>query len=205
LPVDVTTDLIGRRPDIAAARARGSRRQPHQGGARRFLSGDQAECAGRVPGAGPWQPVRQRLHLWAGRPRDQPAAVPGGALQGQYRQARATYDEAVASYDGTVATAFHEVADAVASRNALAARPGKPAALAASEQAYAIAWQRYEGGLSTYLNVLTAEQQVLQSRMAVADLEARAFSLDVALVRALGGGFSITSTAIAAPKDFSHG
>jgi outer membrane protein TolC len=98
------------------------------------------------------------------------------------------------------------VADAVASRNALAARLGESRqALAASEQAYAIARQRYEGGLSTYLNVLTAEQQVLQSRMAVADLEARAFSLDVALVRALGGGFSITSTAIAAPKDFSHG
>ena len=207
LPVDVTTDLIGRRPDIAAARARVEAAASRIKVARAdfypaiklsAMAGFQALGLGNLFDSG-------STYGQAGPAISLPL-FRGGALQGQYRQARATYDEAVASYDGTVATAFREVADAVASRNALAARLGESRqALAASEQAYAIARQRYEGGLSTYLSVLTVEQQVLQNRMAVADLEARAFSLDVALVRALGGGFSITSAAMAAPKDSSHG
>ena len=66
------------------------------------------------------------------------------------------------------------------------------AALAADEDAYRVARQRYEGGLSTYQSVLIAEDAVLGERLAVADLESRRFALDVALVRALGGGFTAT-------------
>jgi len=47
----------------------------------------------------------------------------------------------------------------------------------------------YEGGLATYPTVLLAEQGVLRRRRTVADLDARALTLDVQLVRALGGGF----------------
>jgi len=79
-----------------------------------------------------------------------------------------------------------------------------------------VARQRYEGGLSTYLNVLSAEEQVLSARRLHADLAARAFTLDVALVRALGGGVETTTAALspAAPapgaatapsKDPHHG
>ena len=63
------------------------------------------------------------------------------------------------------------------------------AALAANEDAYRIARLRYEGGLATYQSVLLVEDAVLQSRRIVADLDARAFLLDVQLVQALGGGF----------------
>ena len=48
---------------------------------------------------------------------------------------------------------------------------------------------RYEGGLATYQSVLLAEDAVLAQRRIVSDLDSRAFTLDVALVRALGGGF----------------
>ncbi|MBL7372366.1 TolC family protein, partial [Escherichia coli] len=126
----------------------------------------------------------------------------GGALAGQYKGARAGYDEAVATYDSTVTTAYREVADAVTSKSALVTRLAESRqALADSEAAYSIARQRYEGGLSTFLDVLTAEQGVLQNRQIVADLEARAFTLDVQLVRALGGGFSTNIAAAAATKD----
>jgi outer membrane protein TolC len=63
------------------------------------------------------------------------------------------------------------------------------AALAASEDAFRIATLRYKGGLATYPTVLLAEQAVLARRRTVADLDARALALDVALVRALGGGY----------------
>ena len=129
-----------------------------------------------------------------------------GQLTRQYSGARAAFDEAVANYDSTVTSAYREVADAVTSQRALATRLSESRrALAASEQAYGVARQRYEGGLSTFLDVLTAEERVLQARQIVADLETRAFTLDVQLVRALGGGFSTTSAAAAASKDQTHG
>jgi outer membrane protein TolC len=114
----------------------------------------------------------------------------GGAIEADYRNARAEYDEAVASYDKTLTGALQEVADAMADERELAAELGHArAARAASEEAYRIAKQRYGGGLSRYLDVLTAEDTLVTERRAVADLEARSFVEDVALVRALGGGF----------------
>lgn len=117
----------------------------------------------------------------------------GGKLQGTYRGARADYETAVAQYEGAIVQALRETADALASRRALAARTEKTlAALNASERAYKVAHDRYHGGLATYLEVLTAEDGVLQARRAVADIRARAFTLDVAMVKALGGGFVTT-------------
>ena len=55
------------------------------------------------------------------------------------------------------------------------------------------AWPRpaaLRAGLATYLDVLSAEEGVVQARLAVSELETRAFTLDVQLVRALGGGFT---------------
>jgi outer membrane protein TolC len=114
----------------------------------------------------------------------------GGHLKANLRGAEADRDAAVASYDAAVTEAFHQVADVVASARALQGElADSHAALAASEDAFRIASLRYQGGLSTYPAVLLAEQGVLLRRRAVADLEARAFALDVELVRALGGGF----------------
>jgi outer membrane protein TolC len=61
--------------------------------------------------------------------------------------------------------------------------------LVAAEDAARIARIRYQGGLATQLTVLQADDSVLALRRAVADLEARRLTLDIALVRALGGGF----------------
>ncbi len=117
----------------------------------------------------------------------------GGRLRAGLRGAEADRDAAVANYDAAVTEAFRQVADAVASSRALTAQlDDSRAALAASEDAFRIAKLRYQGGLSTYPAVLLAEQGVLTRRRIVADLQARALSLDVALVRALGGGFHST-------------
>ncbi|MCI3135285.1 TolC family protein, partial [Phenylobacterium aquaticum] len=114
----------------------------------------------------------------------------GGRLRAGYRGARADYDAAVAAYDQTLIQALNEVADAAAGERALETRlTAAREALEAGEAAYRIARQRYEGGLSTYLTLLTAEDAVIAQRRAVAQLEARALTLDASLVRALGGGF----------------
>ena len=64
------------------------------------------------------------------------------------------------------------------------------AAVAAAAEAHQIVSRRYEGALATYLDVLTAEDELITAQRSEAELETRALILDVALVRALGGGFS---------------
>jgi outer membrane protein TolC len=96
----------------------------------------------------------------------------------------------------------------VLSRRALATQLEQSrASLTDFQTAHAIAIQRYKGGLSTFLDVLTAQDRTLQAQRIVADLQSRAFTLDIALIRALGGGFSSTASATrTAPiKDDTHG
>jgi NodT family efflux transporter outer membrane factor (OMF) lipoprotein len=115
----------------------------------------------------------------------------GGRIEGAYRGARADYDEAVANYNQTLANAFRDVADAIGDRQALEAQlieQGR--ALRASEESYRIARLRYEGGLASYIDTLSVESSLIQQRRTYAELEARAFSLDITLVRALGGGYA---------------
>lgn len=222
LPADVTTNLVARRPDIAAALARTEAAAKRIKVARAdFFPAIRLGAMIGLQSLG-WETIfGQNGNISSGsRPftdtlfkKDSlfgnvgPAiSLPifhGGALQGQYRDARATYDEAVATYDKTVLTAYQEVADAVTSRRTLDQRlTDARAALTASQDAYNVVKRRYEGGLSTYLDVLNVEDQLLSARRSVADLEANAFSLDVALIRALGGGYADTAMH---SKDQPHG
>ncbi|MCJ2178854.1 efflux transporter outer membrane subunit [Novosphingobium album (ex Hu et al. 2023)] len=118
----------------------------------------------------------------------------GGQLRGNFRQARGGYDEAVASYNATIVGALQDVADALASRDAAAGQE-RDAAEAASQSAaaYDLSMQRYRGGLSSYLDALTAQTTALQAREAAVDAHFRTLALEVALKRALGGGFDDNS------------
>lgn len=205
LPTRVTTDLIGRRPDIAAARARTEAAASRIKVARAdFYPAISLGALIGVQSLGLSNLTdRQSVYGNAGPAVSLPI-FHGGALSGRYRGARASYDESVANYDKTVLTAYREVADAVTGRRAIADQLGQlRQALADSEDAYAIARKRYEGGLSTYLDVLTAQERLLQVRLAAASVDARAFAIDIALVRALGGGFSATT--VSNDEDPTHG
>ena len=128
----------------------------------------------------------------------------GGALQGRYRARRAEYDAAVADYDRAVLGAYRQAADAVTSARKTRERlVDARAALAASEDAYAIAQARYEGGLSSYLDVLAVQDRLLRARLAVVDLDAALRGADIALISALGGGFD--AAASRAAGDFIDG
>ena len=115
----------------------------------------------------------------------------GGRLQGNYRGARAEYDTAVATYDRTLIGALRDVADIVASRAATTRQlVGRREALTAAAEASKLAGLRYRAGLSTQIVQLTAEDSMVALSRSVADLEARELALDIALIRALGGGYS---------------
>jgi len=192
LPANLAADLVGRRPDVTAARwrAEAADRRVAQSKAAfypninliAFIGGqslhlDQLTRSGSDIGS-----VGPALSL---------PIFQGGRLRAGLRGAWADRDAAVAAYDATLTEALHSVADVVASQRALNVRLTESRqALAADEDAFRIARLRYDGALSDYQSVLLAEQAVLAQRRIVADLESRAFTLDVALVRALGGGFA---------------
>lgn len=192
LPATVQAELLGRRPDLVAARQR-------------------AEAAAKridVAHAGFFPNVNLTAYVGAqslggldlltksgsgiagiGPAIDLPI-FHGGQLQGAYRIASADYDSAVASYNQTLAQALHEVADAVTQQRMLAPQlQQREEALRAAEQAYRVAQERYQGGLTNYLTVLNAEDSVIDTRRTLADLQSQQFSQDVALIKALGGGY----------------
>jgi len=192
LPANLAADLIGRRPDVVAAkwRAEAASKRIGQAKAAFYPNVNLAAAIGV-----------QSLHLdklfdsgsdvGSVGPAVSLPIFEGGRLKANLRAAEADRDGAVAAYDSAVTQALRDVADVAASERALNTRLSESrAALAASEDGFRIAKLRYQGGLSTYQNVLIAEQAVLSQRRIVADLESRALTLDVALVRALGGGFA---------------
>jgi NodT family efflux transporter outer membrane factor (OMF) lipoprotein len=191
LPENLQAELIGRRPDVVAARLTAE-------AAAKRIKAAKADFYPNVNLTGLIGLQSLGLNMLTSSGSGMGSIGPAitlpifdsGRLQGNYRGARAQYDEAVASYDQTLTRALQEVADSAVSARALHARLGKSQeALVASQAAYDLTRQRYARGLGTYLDVLTAEDALINNRRSVADLETRAFTLDVALVRALGGGF----------------
>jgi NodT family efflux transporter outer membrane factor (OMF) lipoprotein len=191
LPANAAIDLVGRRPDIAAARVRLEAAAERIKEARASfypnisisaLAGFASLGLGNLAQAGAgYAGVTPAISL---------PIFHGGSLQGQYRGRRGQYDEAVALYDRELIDALRETADAVTSQKALVDRLSQSrSALASYEQALDLARIRYKQGLSTYLDVLTAQESVVNAQLVVAQLQTRAFTLDVQLVRALGGGF----------------
>ena len=190
LPQHLALDLVGRRPDLTAARLRATAAASRIKAAHADfypnidLSGSIGYQAlgleklgyndSRMGQFGP------ALHL--------PIFSGGRASQAQ-KGASARYEQAAAQYDQILVLALKDVADAAVNirlldRQLIDARES----LGHSEEAYRIAMARYDGGLSPYLSVLASENNLISQRRAVADLEGLAFTFDIALVRALGGG-----------------
>lgn len=111
-------------------------------------------------------------------------------MQGELRGTAATYNEAVANYNSTVTHALEDVSNAGLSKRALATQIRKSEeAVEAAFEAHRVSRNRYDGGLANYLEVLYAEDALLNSQRILTTLQSRDFTLDVALQRALGGGY----------------
>lgn len=191
LPPAAGIDLVGRRPDIVAARLRS------EAAAKRIdvahadfypdvslsaLVGLQSLGLSNLFSAG--------SEYGNGGVAISLPIFEGGRIEGRYRGARADFDSAVASYDRTLIGALRDVADIVASRAATERQlAGRREALAAATDAAHLAGLRYRAGLSNQIVQLTAEDSMVALSRSVADLEARRLSLDIALIRALGGGY----------------
>jgi NodT family efflux transporter outer membrane factor (OMF) lipoprotein len=114
----------------------------------------------------------------------------GGRLRANLKAKNAEVDAAVEGYNAALLRALREVADEVASLQSIERQQRAQAeALQAAESAFDLATQRYRAGLGNFLIVLTAESNVLAQRRGLVDLKARHLAAEVALSRALGGGW----------------
>lgn len=192
LPARVDLDLIGRRPDLVSARLNAEAASHNIDVARAdFYPNINLVAIASLQTLGLDALGGGALSSLQAGPAISLPIFSGGRIEGQYRGARASYDEAVALYDQALTNALREVADAIGDRRALGAQLDlQRTGLAASEASYRIALTRYQGGLISYIDTLDIESRLIEQRRAVAELEARAFSLDIALIRALGGGYA---------------
>jgi NodT family efflux transporter outer membrane factor (OMF) lipoprotein len=192
LPEVLPADLLGRRPDITAARWRMeaatkgvdvSRAQFYPNVSLTAFVGLSSIGLDRLVDSGSQQyGIGPAIHL---------PIFDAGRLRAQLRTRTADLDAAVESYNGAVLEAVRETADQLNARQSLERQREQQAqARSAAEAAYDIATQRYRAGLSGYLTVLSAETSLFSQRRQTVDLQARALSTQVALVRALGGGFA---------------
>lgn len=191
LPSNLALELIGRRPDIVAARLRteAAAKRIDQQKAGFYPSINLVAFVG-LQSLGIDKLTKSGSDIGSFGPAISLPIFNTERLQGQLRGARAEYDAAVSIYNATLSNALRETADAVTSRKAIGAElAASRAAVAAASEAHQIVSQRYAGQLATYLDVLSAEDGLILAQRALADIETRALVLDVALVRALGGGF----------------
>jgi NodT family efflux transporter outer membrane factor (OMF) lipoprotein len=194
LPGELALNLLGRRPDIVAARLRteAQLKRIDQKKAEFYPNINLSGFIG-LQSLGLNQLTNNGSSMGSFGPAISLPIFTAGRLSGELRGKAASYDEAVANYNRTVSQALQEVADANLSQQALKGRLGKiEEAVAAAFEAHRIALNRYEGGLSSYLEVLSAEDTLLSSLRALTDLQSRRFTLDVALMQALGGGYQLT-------------
>ncbi len=192
LPTQLAADLLGRRPDITAARMRAeaSAQRIKQARAAFYPNINLTAFLG-VQSLTLDMLTKSGSSIGSAGPAVSLPIFTGGRLRGQLRGTEADYAEAVANYDRTVIQALQEVADAAVSQRALTPQIARIAdAVQAAQEAWQIQDHRYAGGLATYLDVLNAQDYLLSNLRAQADLRSRTLSLDIALIRALGGGYS---------------
>jgi outer membrane protein, multidrug efflux system len=120
----------------------------------------------------------------------------GGARRAQVQYARAGYDANVASYRQTVLGAFQEVQDELTALTVLSdAQQSQQQTVDAARRTLDISTNRYSGGLVSYLDVVTAQQNLLSNEQQLAEIHGQRLVASVLLVKALGGGWDASSLA----------
>ncbi len=192
VPVGVPSEILERRPDVAAAERRADAANAQIGIAiaayypRLNLTGSGGFEANR-PGIlfqGP-------SAIWSLGGSATEILFDAGRRRAITAEARAGYDANVASYRETVLQAFQDVEDNLAALRVLQEEnTTQLQAVADARRSLAISTNRYKGGLTAYLEVLTAQTTELANERTAADLTTRQFAASVQLVKALGGGWN---------------
>jgi NodT family efflux transporter outer membrane factor (OMF) lipoprotein len=197
LPTVVPAELLGRRPDIVAARAQvESATHGVKAAEADFYPNVNLTAFAGFQSLGLSQLFNAGDRVIGGGPALSLPVFNRGALQGALYGRQAQVDLTVAQYNQTLLDAVREVADVVANWRALERESVEQVtALDDAQHSYQLTSDRYRAGLDNYLSVLSSENQVILAEALRAELEARRMSFSVDLIRALGGGYAAPTPA----------
>ncbi|MBJ9878165.1 TolC family protein, partial [Burkholderia cenocepacia] len=195
-------DLLGRRPDVVAARwtvdaqARGI-------DVAKASFYPNIDLLATVGGFGVTAPFTDFLRAmnggWTAGPALSLPIFEGGRLRAQLGAANAGYDQAVERYNQTIVGALKDIADQVVRIRSLDTQKKDAArSVAANNRSYQLSREGFRRGLTDYVNVLVAQQQLLRAQETAARIDAERLAAHAQLMAALGGG---VETGTDVPKD----
>ena len=191
IPIGIPSQLLERRPDIAAAERRAAAANEQIGIARSaffpdlVISATGGLQAGSIVNWFTW-PSR----YWAVGPQMLQTVFDAGRRHVQLETAQAGYEATIANYRQTALAAFQEVEDSLSTLRILEQESARQReATAAAENSLQLSMNRYKGGLVTYLEVITAQSIALSNERSEVDLLRRRMDASVQLIKALGGGW----------------
>jgi NodT family efflux transporter outer membrane factor (OMF) lipoprotein len=191
IPVGLPSQLLERRPDIAAAERRAAAANAQIGIA--VSAYYPTISLGSTGGfesmnAGTW--IQGPGALWSLGAQATELLFDAGRRHALTSAARHSYEAQAAAYKSTVIAAFSNVEDQLSGLRIMEQEATvEDRAVASAQHSFDLSSQRYKGGVTGYLEVLTAEATLLQNQRTAVDLQTRQFVASVGLVRALGGGW----------------
>ena len=202
IPLSLPSELLQRRPDIASAEREVAAANSRVGVARSaFYPNIPLQASGGLESVSFKSLFDASSIFWSLGVSALEPLIAGGRLHAQLKFSQAAYEESVANYRESALVAFQQVEDALAGLNALlAASQSQQLAVADAERSYSLANTRYTGGLVTYLDVITAEEQALTNERLATQLLGQRLTTSVYLVKALGGGWDSASIAAVSVK-----
>jgi NodT family efflux transporter outer membrane factor (OMF) lipoprotein len=194
VPTGVPSQLLERRPDIATAERTAAAANAGIGIA---ISAYYPSITLGGPGGfetqhpGTW--IQGPSAIWTLGAQAADLLFDAGQRHAITESARHNYEASVEGYRDSIFQAFEDVENQLSSLRILEQEAGTQAeAVASAQHTLDLANQRYQGGVTSYLEVLTAEQILLQDQSTAISLQSRQFAASVSLVRALGGGWDVT-------------
>ena len=201
-PAGLPSELLERRPDIAAAERRMAQANAQIGVATAaYYPALTLSASGGYQSAAMADWLTGPSRYWSFGTAIAQALFDGGLRRAQTAQAIAAYDASVAAYRQTVLTGFQQVEDNLGTLRILeqeAEVQGEAVKLA--EQALALALNQYKAGTVNYLNVVVAQTTALANQRTAVDLLSRRMVASVQLVTALGGGWTPSLEELAKSK-----
>jgi NodT family efflux transporter outer membrane factor (OMF) lipoprotein len=191
IPIGVPSELLQRRPDIAAAERRVAAANAQIGVAlAAFYPSITLSASAGFESSGIAQWLTWPSRFWSVGPGISQTVLDGGLRRAQTAQARAAYDASVANYRQTVLGAFQNVEDNLAALRILEEEARvQDAAVAAATQSVSLTTEQYRAGTVSYLNVITTQTIALADQVTAVQILGRRLSAAVLLVQALGGGW----------------
>jgi NodT family efflux transporter outer membrane factor (OMF) lipoprotein len=194
IPPGLPSELLERRPDIAAAERRVQEANAQIGIAKAaYFPLFSLTGTGGLESAAISTLIQGPSAFWTLGGAAAQTIFEAGARRGALNQAYALRNQAVATYQQTILTAFQEVEDNLAALRILQDEAHtEDAAVAAAQHSLALSITRYKGGIANYLEVTTAQSAALADEVTSVNILTRRMTSSVQLVKALGGGWNVS-------------